>query len=72
MDFVIELLRNCKKNDSILVVIDRLTKSSHFLATRVPDSVDQLANLYILETIRLHGIPVSIILDRDPIFTSKF
>ena len=52
--------------------VDRLTKSAHFLPIRVTDSVDALSRLYIREIVRLHGVPVSIVSDRDPRFTSRF
>ena len=45
-------------------VVDRLTKSSHFLPARTDDSLDKLAELYIKEIVRLHGIPISIISDK--------
>ena len=46
--------------------MDRLTKSAHFLPVRTDYSLDKLAELYIKEIVRLHGIPISIISDRDP------
>ena len=52
--------------------MDRLTKSAHFLPVRTDYSLDKLADLYIKEIVRLHGIPISIISDRDPRFTSRF
>ena len=52
--------------------MDRLTKSAHFLPVRTDYSLDKLAELYIKEIVRLHGIPISIISDRDPRFTSRF
>ncbi|KAL0410911.1 UNVERIFIED_CONTAM: Retrovirus-related Pol polyprotein from transposon [Sesamum latifolium] len=51
---------------------DRLTKSTHFLPIRQGDSLDKLAELYVAEIVRLHGVPVSIVSDRDPRFTSHF
>ncbi|KAL5865850.1 hypothetical protein ACOSQ3_003364 [Xanthoceras sorbifolium] len=54
------------------VIVDRLTKSAHFLPVRTDYSLDRLAELYIREIVRLHGVPVSIISDRDPRFTSRF
>nr|XP_009787887.1 PREDICTED: uncharacterized protein K02A2.6-like [Nicotiana sylvestris] len=55
-----------------LVIVDRLTKSAHFLAIRMDYSLKRLAELYINEIVKLHGIPVSIMSDRDPRFTSRF
>ena len=72
MDFVTALPRSPKGNNSIWVIVDRLTKSSHFLPIRDDFSMEQLARLYIKEVVPLHGIPVSIVSDRDPRFTSKF
>ena len=72
MDFVVGLLLTGRKHDSVWVVVDRLTKSAHFLPVRTDYSLEKLAELYIKEIVRLHGIPVSIISDRDPRFTSRF
>ena len=72
MDFVVELPLTGRKHDSVWVVVDRLTKSGNFLSIRTDYSLDKLAELYIEEIVRLHGIPVSIISDRDPRFTSRF
>ena len=72
MDFVVGLPLTRKKHDSVWVVVDRLTKSAHFLPVRIDYLLEKLAKLYIKEIVRLHGIPVSIILDRDPRFTSRF
>ncbi|KAA3484319.1 Transposon Ty3-I Gag-Pol polyprotein [Gossypium australe] len=52
--------------------VDRLTKSAHFIHVRVDYSLDKLANLYISEIVRLHGVSLSIISDRDPRFKSRF
>ena len=54
------------------MIVNRLTKSAHFLPIRNSDSLDKLAQLYIRKIIRLHGTPVSIVSDRDPRFTSRF
>ena len=52
--------------------MDRYTKSAHFLPVRTTYTVDQYADLYVREIVRLHGAPRSIVSDRDPPFTSKF
>jgi hypothetical protein len=70
MDFVSGLPKGKKGNDAIWVIIDRLTKSSLFLPMKMTDSVDKLARLYINEVVRLHGVLMSIVSDRDPRFTS--
>ena len=72
MDFVVGLQRCRSGHDTIWVIMDRLTKSAHFLPIRNSDSLDKLAQLYVREIIRLHGTPVSIVSDRDPRFTSRF
>ncbi|GJT65986.1 putative reverse transcriptase domain-containing protein [Tanacetum coccineum] len=72
MDFVTKLLRTQSGNDTIWVIIDRLTKSTHFLPMRETDPMDKLARLYLKEVVTRHGIPVSIICDRDPRFASNF
>ena len=72
MDFVVGLLLTRRKHDLVWVVVDRLTKSAHFLLVRTDYSLDKLAKLYIKEIVQLHGIPISIISDRDLRFTSRF
>ncbi|GJZ05233.1 putative reverse transcriptase domain-containing protein [Tanacetum coccineum] len=73
MAFVTKLLRKSQSgNDTIWVIVDRLTKSAHFLPMRETDPMDKLARLYLKEVVTRHGIPVSIICDRDPRFTSNF
>ncbi|KAG8481481.1 hypothetical protein CXB51_026332 [Gossypium anomalum] len=72
MDFVKGLPFTPRKKDAIWVVIDKLTKSAHFIPVRMDYSLDKLAELYISEIVRLHGVPLSIILDRDPRFASRF
>ncbi|GJV06069.1 putative reverse transcriptase domain-containing protein [Tanacetum coccineum] len=72
MDFVTKLPRTQKGNDTIWVIVDRLTKSAHFLPMRETGPMGKLARLYLKEVVTRHGIPVSIICDRDPRFMSKF
>src|SRR4029450_2465088 len=72
MDFVTGLPRTRKGNDAVWVIVDRLTKVAYFLPIRVTDDVDALSRLYIDHMLRLHGVPVSIVSDRDPRFTSRF
>lgn len=71
MDFVAGLPRTQKGHDSIWVVVDRLTKSAHFIAVKTPLNSVKLGQLYVDEIVRLHGAPVSIVSDRDSRFTSK-
>ena len=72
MDFVFGVPLTQKKHDSIRVIVDRLTKSAHFLLVRLNYFMDQLTELYVNEIFRLHGIPISIVSDHDPRFTSRF
>lgn len=72
MDFVVRLPQLFLKNDAIWVIVDRLTKSAHFLPIKIMYSLYKFATLYIKEIIRLLGIPVSIVSDRDPRFVSHF
>ena len=72
MDFVTGLPRTRRQHDAIWVIVDRLTKSAHFLPVSNDDPLDKLAQLYVKEIIRLHGVPISIVSDRDPRFTSRF
>ncbi|PKI60952.1 hypothetical protein CRG98_018658 [Punica granatum] len=60
MDFVSGLPRTRRGHDSIWVIVDRLTKSAHFLPVKTTFGADQLAQLFIKEIVRLHGVPVSI------------
>ncbi|CAN6462541.1 unnamed protein product [Victoria cruziana] len=61
-----------KKHNAIWVIVDRLTKSAHFLAIRATMQLEALADLYVREIVRLHGIPKAIVSDRDPRFTLRF
>ena len=72
MDFVTGLPRTQRQHDAIWVIVDRLTKSAHFLPINVKDSLEKLAQLYVDEIVRLHGVPISIVSDRDLRFTSRF
>ena len=71
MDFVSGFPKGRKGNDTIWVIVDRLMKFTLFLPIKMTDSVDKLAKIYINEVVRLHGIPVSIVSDRDLRFTSR-
>nr|GEU59985.1 reverse transcriptase domain-containing protein [Tanacetum cinerariifolium] len=72
MDFVTKLPKTQSGNDTIWVVLDRLTKFAHYLPMKDIDPMEKLARLYLKEVVTRHGIPVSIICDRDPKFTLKF
>jgi hypothetical protein len=70
-DFMTGLPRGRKGNDAIWMVVDRLTKSVLFFSMKITDSVVKLTKLYVNEVIKLYGVLVSIISDRDPRFTSR-
>ncbi|KAD5802981.1 hypothetical protein E3N88_14341 [Mikania micrantha] len=72
MDFITKLPRTSHNHDSIWVIVDRLTKSAHFLPIREDYSMDRLAKLYVNEIVSRHGVPISIISDRDSRFMSRF
>ena len=72
MDFVVGLPRTRRQHDSIWVVVDRLTKSAHFIPVKSTYRAEDYARLYIDEIVRWHGIPLSIISDRGARFTSHF
>ncbi|GKB79900.1 putative reverse transcriptase domain-containing protein, partial [Tanacetum coccineum] len=72
MDFITKFPRSSSGHDAIWVIVDRLTKSVHFLAIREDYSMEKLARLYIDEIVARHGVPTSIISDRDGHFTSRF
>ena len=72
MDFVVGLPKTKKGHDAIWVIIDRLTKSAHFLPISEKYPLDKLVKMYLDEIVARHGVPVSIVSDRDPRFNSRF
>nr|GFA33585.1 hypothetical protein [Tanacetum cinerariifolium] len=72
MDFVTKLPKTAAGQDMIWVIVDRLTKSAHFLPMREDDMLEKLTRQYLKEVVSRHGVPVSIISDRDGRFTLKF
>ena len=72
MDFITGLPRICRQHESFKVIVDRMTKVSRFLVVKTTDSAEDYAKLYINEIVRLHGVPLFIISDRGPQFTSHF
>ena len=72
MDFIDGLPRSKKGNDSIWVIVDRLTKTAHFIPVKSDRNAPKLAKIFMQEIVRLHGVPKSIVSDRDTIFSSKF
>ncbi|GJW98499.1 putative reverse transcriptase domain-containing protein [Tanacetum coccineum] len=72
MDFITKLPKSSQGYDTIWVIVDRLTKSAIFVPMRETDPMEKLARMYLKEVVTRHGIPVSIIYDRDPRFASNF
>ncbi|GJR35335.1 reverse transcriptase domain-containing protein [Tanacetum coccineum] len=72
MDFVTKLPKTSSGHVTIWVIVDCFTKSAHFIPTRETDSMETLTRLYIKEIVSRHGVPISIISNRDGHFTSRF
>ncbi|GJS90493.1 putative reverse transcriptase domain-containing protein [Tanacetum coccineum] len=72
IDFITKLPKTSNGHDTIWVIVDRLTKFAHFIPTRETDSIETFTRLYIKEIVSRHGVPISIISDRDSHFTSRF
>eukprot|EP00253_Pinus_taeda_P028544 PITA_28544 len=72
MDFITGLPKSKKGNDSIMVVVDKLSKSAHFILVQSTYRAAQIANIFMQNIFRLHGLPKTIISDRDVKFTSAF
>ena len=72
MDFMTHLPQTLRGHDTMWVIVDRITKSAHFLAMRMTFTLKEFYKLYIREIVQLHEVLVSIISDRDPRFTAPF
>jgi hypothetical protein len=72
IDFITKLPRTTRQHDSIMVVVDKLTKASHFLSVKTTHTMANIAEIYMREIVRLHWIPRTIVSDRDTKFTSNF
>ncbi|GJS82621.1 putative reverse transcriptase domain-containing protein [Tanacetum coccineum] len=72
MDFVTKLPKTITDQDTIWVIVDSVTKSTHFLPMKEDDTLEKLTRHYLKEVVLRHGVPVSIISDRDGRFTSHF
>jgi hypothetical protein len=72
IEFIINLLRTTKKNDSIMVVVDKLAKDSHFILVNLTHKETKIAKIYRREISRLYGVPKEIYSNRDPKFISNF
>jgi hypothetical protein len=72
MDFIRGFPRTCKLHDSIMVVVDKLTKSVCFIPLKTTHKEADVVDIFMKEVARLHGIPKTIVSDRDSKFTSNF
>jgi hypothetical protein len=72
MDFVVGLPLTYHRHNAIIVIVDKLTKSAHFIPVRDTDDITDVARVFVSEVIHFHGIPKKIISDRDYRFTSRF
>jgi len=72
MDFIRGLPLSASKKNAIWVIVDRFTKSAHFIPIHDTWGTERLAQLYVKEIVRLHGIPKDIVSDRDQRFQARF
>ena len=72
MVFVTHFPWTLQGHDAVWVIVDRLTKLAHFLIVRMTFTLEEFCRLYVREIVPLHGVPVSIVLNRDPRFTTHF
>jgi hypothetical protein len=69
MEFITKLPRTSKNHDSIMVVVAKLTKATHFIPVKLTHKANNVVDIYMREIARLHGIPKTIVSDKDPKFT---
>ena len=72
MDFITGYPMTWRQHDSIMVVVDKLTKVVHFIPVKSMHKTDDIAKIFMKEIFKLHGFPKAIISDRDTKFTSNF
>lgn len=72
IDFITKLPRSSRQHDSIMVVVDKLTKAAHFVPVKSTHKATNIAEIYMKEIARLHGVPKAIVSNRDSKFTSNF
>jgi hypothetical protein len=70
--FITKIPRIVKHHDSIMVVVDKLSKATHFIPVKTTHKATNIAKIYMKEVAKLHGVPKEIVSDRDPKFTSNF
>jgi site-specific DNA-adenine methylase len=72
MDFITNFSRTSKKHDSIIVVVEKLTKATHFILVKSEHKASNIVEIYRQEIAKLYGVPKTIVSDRDSKFTSNF
>ena len=72
MDFITGFPITWRQHDSIMVVVEKLTKETHFIPIKSTHKTDDIAKIFMKDIFRLHGLPKAIVSDRDPKFTSNF
>jgi hypothetical protein len=72
LDFIMKLPINTKQHDSIMVVVDKLTKAAHFIRVKLAHKETNIVDIYMRKNAGLHGVTKTIMFDRDPKFTSNF
>ena len=71
MDFITKLPKTNKQHDSIMVVVDKLTKATHFIPVKLTHKETNIEDIYMREISKIHGVPNTIVSYRDPKFTSN-
>jgi hypothetical protein len=61
-----------KQHDSVMVVVDKLTNTTHFIHVKTTNMIENVVEIYIKEVVRIHGVPKETVSDREPNFTSNF
>jgi hypothetical protein len=72
VDFITKLPKTVKQHDSIMVVVDKLSKDAYFIPMKTTHKEENIVEIYMKEVGKLHGVPKTIVLYRNPKFTSNF